>query len=66
MLASSTLSATLYSIVERIITSGQISQQEHLQLTSAILSDQITTASERRQVNRVLDYIQTGRLKIVQ
>ncbi|NJN85886.1 MAG: hypothetical protein HC881_05680 [Leptolyngbyaceae cyanobacterium SL_7_1] len=65
MSASSTFSATLYSIVERVIISGQISHQEHLQLTSAILADQTVTANERRQINRVLDYIQTGRLKIV-
>jgi hypothetical protein len=42
-----------------------MNRQEHLQLTSAILSDYRITDEERRQINRVFDYIQTGRLKLV-
>ncbi|MBD0313771.1 MAG: hypothetical protein ICV86_13140 [Microcoleus sp. T3-bin5] len=53
------------ALVDRIITSGQMSRKEHLQLTSVILADNKITGDERRQINRVFDYIQTGRLKLV-
>lgn len=55
---------TVRQLVELIIASGQISRQQHLQLTSAILSDHRISDEERREVNRVFDYIQTGRLKL--
>lgn len=42
-----------------------MSRQDHLRLTSAILSDNEITEEERRQINRAFDYIQTGRLKLV-
>lgn len=51
--------------IDRIIAAGQINRQEHLQLTSAILSDYRITNEERRQINRVFDYLQIGRLKLV-
>jgi methyl coenzyme M reductase alpha subunit len=57
--------STINDIVERIIDSGQISRQEHLQLASAILSDYKITDEERRQINRIFDYIQIGRLKLL-
>jgi len=50
-------------ITDRIINSGQLSHIEYLRLTSAILSDKDITESERNQINRVFDYVQTGRLK---
>jgi hypothetical protein len=52
-------------MIEQIISIGQINRQEHLQLTSTILSDHRITDEERRQINRVFDYIQIGRLKLV-
>ncbi len=53
------------SLVEQIITTGQMSRKDHVQLTSAILSDQRITDGDRQQINRVFDYIQIGRLKLV-
>jgi hypothetical protein len=50
--------------VERILEKGQINRQEHIQLTSAMLSDYQMTDEERRQINRVFDYLQIGRLKL--
>ncbi len=41
-----------------------MSRKEHVQLTSAILSDQHMTNEDRQQINRVFDYIQIGRLKL--
>jgi hypothetical protein len=58
-------STAIPQMVERIIATGHMNRQEHLQLTSAILSDYRITDEERRQINRVFDYIQTGRLKLV-
>jgi hypothetical protein len=51
--------------VDQIIASGQMTRQEHLQLASAILSDYKVTDEERRYINRIFDYIQMGRLKLV-
>lgn len=50
-------------MVDRILTSGQLSHTDYLRLMSAILSDQGISESERHQINRVFDYVQTGRLK---
>ncbi|HEY9725991.1 MAG TPA: hypothetical protein V6D50_06030 [Chroococcales cyanobacterium] len=51
--------------VERVLTSGQISRREHLQLVSTILSDYKVTDEERSQINRVFDELQLGRLRLV-
>jgi hypothetical protein len=56
---------SIRSIIEHIIESGQMNRQEYLQLSSAVLSDQRMTDDDRRQINRIFDYIQVGRLKLV-
>lgn len=53
------------AVVEQILASGEMSRQQHLQLTSAMLADRQINEEDRRQINRVLDYIQTGRIKLV-
>jgi hypothetical protein len=50
--------------VEQILEKGKLNRQEHLQLTSAMLSDHQMTNEERRQINRVFDYLQIGRLQL--
>lgn len=55
----------LKQLVDQIFTSGQITRREHLQLTSMLLSANKMTEAERGQVNRIFDYIQAGRLKLV-
>ena len=50
--------------VEQILEKGKMNRQEHIQLTSAMLSDYQMTDEERRQINRVFDYLQMGRLKL--
>jgi hypothetical protein len=52
------------TITERVIESGQLSRQEHVQLTSAVLSDSKLSNEDRRQINLIFDYLQTGRLKL--
>lgn len=53
-------------LVEQILESEQIRRLEHLQLTSAILGNKNIAEEERRQINRILDYMQAGRIKIVE
>ncbi len=45
-------------MTESIMANGQISREQHLMLTSAILSNKITD-QEKHQINRVLDSLQT-------
>lgn len=52
-------------VVERIINSAHLSRQEYLQLVTTFLSDYKVTDEERRQINRIFDDLQIGRLKIV-
>lgn len=56
---------TLKPIVERILKTGQLSRQEHLQLVTTFLSDYKVTDDDRSQINRIFDDLQTGRLKII-
>ncbi|HIK55670.1 MAG TPA: hypothetical protein IGS37_10970 [Synechococcales cyanobacterium M55_K2018_004] len=55
----------IQAVLERALAQGCISRREHLQLTSVILGNQWLTEDERRQINRIFDYVQTGRLKLV-
>ncbi len=52
-------------IVERILNTAQLSRQEYLQLVTTFLSDYKVTDEERRQINRIFDDLQIGRMKIV-
>ena len=52
-------------IVDRIIVSGKMSPQDHKLLTSTVLASGDTNDTDRRQINRIFDYIQTGQLKLV-
>jgi hypothetical protein len=56
--------ATLKKIVDRIVNLGEIRRQEYLRLSSEILSDKITE-EDRRQINRIFDYIQISRVKFI-
>ncbi len=53
------------AIVNRIIASGEMSRQDHELLTSTVLNNGEINEGERRQINRIFDRIQTGRLKLV-
>ncbi|MBD2098893.1 hypothetical protein H6F90_27915 [Trichocoleus sp. FACHB-591] len=62
--AQSKSSLSIKTITEQIIQAGQLSRREHLQLTSVILSDSKLSSEDRRQINLIFDYLQTGRLKL--
>lgn len=63
--SQSKLNLTIPQLIDKILAVGEITRQEHLQLTSAILSDFNLTDDDRRQINRIFDHIQMGRMKII-
>ncbi len=56
---------TVNQTIETIMTSGKITRRQHIELTNAILSENQITEEDRRQINRILDYFQIGKIKIV-
>jgi hypothetical protein len=52
-------------LVEQIISAGEITRQEHLQLASALLANYKLSDEERRKINQAFDQVQTGQLKLV-
>ncbi len=58
------ISQSITNIVQRIIDVGEVSRHEHLQLASALLADTSITQEQRRQINKVFDYVKAGRLKL--
>lgn len=58
------LEAKTKKIVDRIIFSAKLSPEDHNLLMSTLADGKISEG-ERRQINRVFDYIQTGNIKLV-
>jgi hypothetical protein len=54
------------ALIQQVMDSGQMDQQQHLQLTSAILAGRHVNDEDRRQINRIFDCIQTGRIKLIE
>ncbi len=52
-------------MVDHVLSQNQLSRQDYIQLTTAILSDYSVTDEERRQINLIFDDVQTGRIKLV-
>ncbi|MBD2201088.1 hypothetical protein H6G33_00535 [Calothrix sp. FACHB-1219] len=52
-------------IVDRILSSGRMSRQDHNLLTSTVLANGNINDGDRRQINRIFDHLQTGRLKLL-
>ncbi|MBW4694120.1 MAG: hypothetical protein KME27_20440 [Lyngbya sp. HA4199-MV5] len=57
--------SAIHQMVDRILTVGEMSRQEHLKLTSILLAEQQLADSDRTKINRIFDHIQTGRLKLI-
>ncbi|WP_416672154.1 hypothetical protein [Egbenema bharatensis] len=53
------------AIVEKILLSGEMSRFQHFHLSSTLLGNPAMADEERCQINRVFDYIQTGRIRLV-
>ena len=56
---------TLAQLIDSTFVSGQLNRSEYLKLMSAILSDSQIVDAERHEINRIFDYVQTGRLKLI-
>ncbi len=56
---------SVQALVNQIIETGRMNRNEHFRLASVVLSDQKISDEERRQINRAFDYIQTGRVRLV-
>jgi hypothetical protein len=52
-------------LVDQCIQSRTISQTQYQDLSALVLADDTVDENERRQVNRLFDAIQSGRVKIV-
>jgi len=52
-------------IVDKIISSGKMSRQDHTLLLSTVFANGDVSDRDRRQINRILNQIQTGQLKII-
>ncbi|MBE9137606.1 hypothetical protein IQ254_10335 [Nodosilinea sp. LEGE 07088] len=52
-------------LVSQCIQVRTITQTQYQQLTALVLADGTVDDSERKQVNRLFDAIQSGRVKIV-
>jgi hypothetical protein len=59
------VSLNIHQLIARIVESNEIGRREQLQLTSAMLKDKHLTEEDRRQINRIFDHIQSGRIKII-
>lgn len=55
----------IQQMVNQILAARQLSRQDYLYLTTAMLSDYNVTDEERRQLNNIFDNLQTGYLKFV-
>lgn len=56
---------SIQSIMEKIVSTGELTRREHMRLTSTILADYKLTEEDRRYISRILDYVQIGRLRLV-
>jgi hypothetical protein len=54
----------LKTLVDKIIFSGKLSRRDH-KLITIFLSDDDITEGDRRLINRIFDYIQSGQLKLI-
>ena len=51
-------------LVDQVIRNRLISQAQYQELSAIVLADGDVDENERRQINRLFDAIQTGRVKI--
>jgi hypothetical protein len=55
----------IQALVQQAVKVRQLSRQQHLKLTSAILSDPNMTPSDRFHINRLLDYVRAGKINLI-
>ena len=61
----STPDSPITDLVSQFIQARTISQAQYQELTALVLADGTVDEAERKQVNRLFDAIQNGRVKIL-
>jgi hypothetical protein len=56
--------ASIQKLLDRVLKTGSMSSLDHIQLTSALLSDQCLASDERHQISLLFDQVKSGRIKI--
>lgn len=64
-MVSTVPSSALESTVQTALRQGSLRRRDHLALMSQMLSDPSLSPTCRSQINRLLDYIQMGRVKLL-
>jgi hypothetical protein len=57
--------SALESTVQTALRQGSLRRRDHLALMSQMLSDPALSPTCRSQINRLLDYIQMGRVQLL-
>lgn len=55
----------IQALVQQAVTARQLSRRQHLRLTSAILSNSDMEPSDRFHINRLLDYVKVGKIRLI-
>jgi hypothetical protein len=55
----------IQALVQHAVTARQLSRHQHLRLTSAILSNPDMAVSDRFHINRLLDYVKVGKIRLI-
>lgn len=56
---------SIVALVDRLIRARRITMGEYQNLSTLVLADGTVDETERRQINRLFDAIQSGKVKIV-
>ena len=62
---NSSLGSALGPIIQRIFSSGKITQADECGFFRAIASDTVLSAEELNQIRRIFDHLDMGLLKVV-
>ena len=62
---NSSLGSALGPIIQRIFSSGKITQADECGFFRAIAADQVLSAEELNQIRRIFDHLDMGLLKVV-
>ena len=56
----------IQQVCDRILTAGELTRDEHMQLMTNCLNDALVNQRERQSINQVLDEIQLGQLRFIE
>lgn len=57
-------SCPVTQLVDQVLQARSISQEQYQELSTIVLADGTVDETERKQINRLFDAIQNGRVKI--